>query len=68
MRIVRNRWKKILAVCAVGSLFQFATGGGCPQFAANLGLSAFDFCAVLNCTNGTFFNLCDPVVLLVDCL
>lgn len=62
-----NRWKSIglfaAAACA-GMLFQAA---GCANLALQQVTTALDFCAVLNCTGGSFFNLCDPVILFYDC-
>lgn len=54
------------ALCAGAMLFQtFPTS--CAQFSLNGLAAAFDFCSVLNCTSGTFFDLCDPFVILTDC-
>jgi hypothetical protein len=30
-------------------------------------LLAFDFCTVFNCESGSYFNLCEPFPLLMDC-
>ena len=40
---------------------------GCTNYVVAQALTAFDFCAVLNCTGGAFIDLCRPVALLVDC-
>ena len=38
-----------------------------PDAAFDLALNTFDFCAVLNCDSGAFFDFCAPVAILVDC-
>ncbi len=40
---------------------------GCANYGLQFATEAFDFCSVLNCESGTFFSLCDPIVLLWDC-
>jgi hypothetical protein len=66
-----SRRKKMLALfatCSLGTTFQFGFGGGgCAGFAANGALTSFDFCGVVNCAGGSFFNFCSPTALLVDC-
>lgn len=65
-----TRWQRTaLAVLAGGVTFQTVyQGNGCAQFATGFGLSALNFCAVLNCTSASgLFNLCEPTVLLIDC-
>ena len=67
MSIKRN--KKVLAailMCGVGTLFQ-TLPTGCASYVTQETLAAFNFCAVFNCTGGTFFNFCAPVRLLLDC-
>ena len=61
--------RKLLATVAVlgtATLFQI-TPGGCLRYSGALGLNAIDFCSIVNCQGGTFFNFCEPVPLLVDC-
>jgi hypothetical protein len=67
MSIMRKKklWAA-LAICAAGMVFQYLPTG-CTNYIAAGALSAFDFCAVLNCTGGTFFNFCSPTVLFTDC-
>lgn len=62
------RWVTLLGVLTAGTVFQAFVGvNGCGQYWAAEALTAFDMCSVLNCSGGTFFNLCSPVRLLVDC-
>ena len=67
MSIMRKRrlWVAV-AVCAVGMVFQYIPTG-CTNYLTAQVLTAFDFCAVLNCTGETFFNFCSPTVLFTDC-
>ncbi|RMF81157.1 MAG: hypothetical protein D6744_07480 [Planctomycetota bacterium] len=68
MAKTRRKFLATLAICGAATLFQ--TGlvpQGCGQFFTQLALGVFDACSVLNCTSGTFFNFCDPIVTLVDC-
>jgi hypothetical protein len=61
--------RKLLAAVAVlgtATLFQ-VTPGGCLRYGTDLGLNSIDFCSIVNCQGGTFFNFCEPVPLLVDC-
>ncbi len=62
----RTRWIALLALASAGTAFQVGANG-CYEYYVNNALVAFDFCSVLNCTGGSFFNFCDPVPLLVDC-
>lgn len=66
MHSARRRFRVALAVAALATLFQMLPGS-CAQLAANTLVTVFDFCAVVNCQGSSFFNFCDPVVLLVDC-
>ncbi len=61
----RRLWATILA-CGAGTLFQFLPKG-CADYTAQFAVASFDFCSVFNCTGGSFFNVCDPAVLFVDC-
>ncbi|MBK9118963.1 MAG: hypothetical protein IPM18_05070 [Phycisphaerales bacterium] len=66
MSIFRNRRLLAALVCvSTGVVFQFTPA--CTQFAVPVGVQAFNFCSVLNCTGGSFFNLCSPVPILADC-
>jgi len=57
-----------LAVCSAGTLFQAGYAPtSCVQFYGDALLTAFDPCAVFNCTGGTFFNLCEPFPLFWSC-
>jgi len=55
----------LLAAFSAGTMFQFSFG--CNEFWTDVALTSFDFCSVVNCTGGTYFNFCDPVVILADC-
>lgn len=64
-----TRKKKLLIaflVSGAGVVFQLAPNS-CNSYFTAEALSSFNFCAVLNCTGGTFFNFCEPVALLMDC-
>lgn len=64
-----KRPRKMLALAAVlggATLFQLIPQG-CGPLLGTFGASAFDWCAVANCTGGSFFDLCEPIVYFVDC-
>ena len=64
-----RKTRRRLALAGLGvsaTLFQ-AFPSGCGQYYATAAVEAFDFCAVLNCTASTYFNVCSPFVLLIDC-
>jgi hypothetical protein len=61
----RRSWLA-LVVLGGGMLFQLLPGS-CTQALASQALTAFNFCSVLNCDTGQFFDFCQPVALLVDC-
>jgi len=63
----RRRLLALLTAASLGTVFQVFLPGGCADYALATGLSAVDFCSVFNCTQGSFFNFCAPVRLLVDC-
>lgn len=68
--MARRKRRLLAALMIVGAGTAFQTGlvpSGCPQFGAQLGAFMFDWCAVLNCSSGTFFNFCSPAPLLLDC-
>ncbi|QOJ13508.1 MAG: hypothetical protein HRU75_02125 [Planctomycetia bacterium] len=54
------------AALIAGAVFQFVPTG-CGQYLTEFAASAVNFCSVLNCTGGSFFNFCTPQFLLVDC-
>jgi hypothetical protein len=64
-RTRRFKWIALLATLSAGTMMQATFG--CNQLWTGIGLSSFNFCSVLNCTGGTYFNFCSPAVLLVDC-
>ncbi len=65
--------KKLLIAATVGTVLQVViqpgvgSAAGCGNYLVYGALSAFDACAVVNCSNGTFFNFCAPVKLFADC-
>jgi hypothetical protein len=64
----RAKFRIALALCACATVFQTSfLPRGCVDYALQTGFAIFDTCAVLNCTDGSFFNLCEPVITLVDC-
>lgn len=68
----KSRLRVALATVTAGMMFQFVaplgtTSGGCAQFGLQFAAATFDACAVLNCTEGSFFNFCSPTRLLADC-
>jgi hypothetical protein len=62
----QRKWLAGILVLASATVFQYLPMG-CTNFGTALGLSAFDFCAVFNCSGGTFFDLCNPFAILMDC-
>jgi hypothetical protein len=65
LRSRRFKWVALLATFSAGTMLQFSTG--CNQFWTDVALTSFDFCSVVNCTGGTYFNGCDPVLIRADC-
>ncbi len=63
-----SKWRALAAALAAGTLFQVVQTGGCAQIGGELVLQSLNFCTILNCEGSTFFNFCDPIVLLLDCL
>jgi hypothetical protein len=63
---VSKRRCALVAIALGATVFQLLPSG-CGGFFTQFGLTVFDFCAVLNCSSGTFFDLCNPIVTLVDC-
>lgn len=66
---MRNRKRRfyLAALLSSGVAFQVYIPNGCGQFALEYAASAFDTCAVVNCSSSAFFDFCQPVRLLVDC-
>ncbi len=63
-----NRRRRLMAlVAALGAGVTFQFQNGCKDYYALGAVTAVDFCSILNCTGGSFFNFCAPVQLLVDC-
>ncbi len=61
----RRSWL-MLAFAGGGLLFQLLPGS-CIQALAAQTVTAFNFCSVLNCDTGQFFDFCQPVALFIDC-
>lgn len=64
-RSQRKMWAALI-VCGAGVLFQ-ALPSGCAEYYSAAALGALDFCAIFNCSGGTFFDLCEPTPLFWDC-
>lgn len=64
----RRKLTIALALCACATLFQTSyLPRGCVDYTLQTGFAVFDTCAVLNCTGGSYFNFCEPIVWLIDC-
>jgi len=61
-----RRWLALSAALSSATLFQVLPNG-CAPLLGSLGVQIFDFCSVLNCTQGAFFDLCNPIIFLTDC-
>jgi hypothetical protein len=59
--------RRLLALALGGTVMQYLYQSGCAQYYAYGAISTFDFCAVLNCEGGTYFDFCSPIPQLVDC-
>ena len=66
MKSSRKRMIVAAALAVTTTVFQFFPSS-CYQYGAIAGIASFDFCTVLNCQNGSYFNLCGTPVLLLDC-
>lgn len=65
MMTMRIKLLTMLAVLGSATVFQlFPTS--CAQLFTIYGLSSLNACAILNCESSTFFDICNPP-LLVDC-
>jgi hypothetical protein len=65
----KSHRKKLLAatlILASGTVLQLAPQG-CGNYLLGWGLTSLDFCSILNCEGGTFFDFCNPVPILADC-
>lgn len=64
--MARLQRKVIVSAAAVslGLLTQFT---GCAEFFALSGITGVNFCSILNCEEGTFFDFCGANPLLIDC-
>lgn len=56
-----------MPLLAGATLWQFGIVNGCQEVATSLALGSVNFCSLLNCSGGTFFNFCAPFVILIDC-
>ena len=66
MSLFKNKkwWATTLVA---GALLLQTLPSGCRQYYANAAMSAFDWCSLFNCEGGTYFDLCNPVPLLLSC-
>lgn len=67
MSNARAKFLATAAICSAATVFQVGVPTSCAQFGLQSFFTVFDTCAVLNCTDGVFFNLCDPTITLLDC-
>jgi len=66
MSILRRRkWLAAALAVGAGTMFQFYPRG-CVDYGVLQAVSSFDFCSVINCTGSTYFDICNPP-LLMDC-
>ena len=68
MAILRmKKFWVVAAVCAAGTVFQFASG--CGNILVAEALTSFDFCKVFNCSSTGYFQFCNPAGggLFMDC-
>lgn len=63
----KSRWLMLAAVGGTAFQLGLYTNNGCIEFPLYTGLTALNFCGIVNCDGGTFFDFCRPVALLVDC-
>ena len=62
----KRRFWTLAVVLGAGSVFQiFPTS--CANYWGQILVGGIDFCAFLNCTGSTYFDICTPVPYLVDC-
>jgi hypothetical protein len=66
-QITRRFWLR-LGILVSATVFQIGVPTSCIEFGTQLTLTAFDFCGVVNCEGGTFFDLCEPQIIFVDCI
>lgn len=66
MTSFRRKMTILAAMLGSATVFQLLPSN-CAQFFVTGATAAFDFCAVINCSGSTFFDLCNPVVLFQDC-
>ncbi len=62
----KRKWLAGLLIVGSATVFQYLPTG-CGNYFVSQALTAFDFCAVFNCTGGSFVDMCNPVALLTDC-
>jgi len=66
MSATRRKLLAIAATLGTATVLQ-TTPGGCLRYGTFEALTAIDFCAIVNCQGGTFFDFCEPFPLLWDC-
>lgn len=58
MSKTKRKFLAIAAICGAGTVFQIGlVPGSCQQFYLEAAVTAFDWCSVFNCTDGTYFDL-----------
>ncbi len=66
MSATRRKLLAIAATLGTATVLQ-ATPGGCLRYGMFEAFTAVDFCAIVNCQGGTFFDFCEPIPILLDC-
>lgn len=63
-----SRWqRKVVVSLAAMSLGLTTQLTGCGEFFALAGVTGVNFCSILNCEGGTFFDFCGTNPVLIDC-
>jgi len=58
MSKTRKKLLAMVAICSAGAVFQIGiVPSSCQQFYLQYAVTAFDWCSVFNCTDGTYFDL-----------
>ncbi|TWT45210.1 hypothetical protein RAS1_16320 [Phycisphaerae bacterium RAS1] len=63
----RSSWLVWTALSGTAFQLGYSTNNGCVEFPVYFGIQSLNFCGIVNCDGGTFFDFCRPVALLLDC-
>lgn len=67
-RRLKSRWRRNCLVSAAAlSLGMLTQLSGCGEYFTLAGITGVNFCSILNCESGTFFDFCGSNPLLIDC-